>query len=114
MNVELAKRNEGKSVSIPYALFLGFVYACTTSFLALNIAAGGDGWNAVIISWCGLLLIPLASSTWMVGAHPARRAVAFGVLVLMMLADILLVNMRQPIAGEGPARRGKQTLERAS
>jgi len=79
------------SISVSYAVFLGFIHACITSFLALNIAGGGDGWNSAMISACSLLLMPLASATLVLQVRGTGKIMGALVLGVMVLADILLV-----------------------
>src|SRR2546421_13069285 len=71
------------------ALFVvvgAFVSAVLITFLAINIAGGGDGWNCAIISGAGLVLLPIAA----VAVIRQQRRTKLPVSVAAILADVAL------------------------
>lgn len=80
-----------KTTSMSYSVCLGVAYACVTAVLALDVAAGGHGWNSSIISASGLLLIPLAAATYFARDWGSTKMMMTAVLMLTIVADLCLI-----------------------
>ena len=91
MNPTSAPRREDTSLFLSYAVSLGFIYACITAFVALNVAGGGHGWNSVMLSACGLLIIPLASAAWARRFRRVGKIMGGAALGSAALVDVFIV-----------------------
>ena len=100
MNSDLARVGRASGVSVGRAVSLGLIYGFVTAFLAFAIAGGGDGWISVLISACGLVLVPMASAALVLHVQSVGKIMGAVVLALMALADILLIifTVREGVA----------------
>jgi hypothetical protein len=77
-------------------IVLGLVSGLLTFVLSIGLAGGGHGWNTPApLSLIALVTSPLSCLAWAYRYKALGVSLAFGLLVVMLVADMLLYAMTQ-------------------
>src|SRR5687767_3023135 len=74
---------------------VGLVYAAVIAGLAVAMSGAGHGWNSASISFSGLVLIPIAAIALVYRRRTPGFALAVGMLMAGLSADVWLVIAAQ-------------------